>query len=150
MSDLVGLARARVASPDASGAITHDRGQDAERGNTYRTEEVEVIQLLDGDIEAILPKGMSIDHLEVEVSGGAVTLESRTSDPDASLAEYTGPGMGEGHSTWKRNKLSEDGNGTYDWYQAAATHSFKVKQGTAGSMHDFQRGCSSYDASATC
>ncbi|MER7700351.1 MULTISPECIES: hypothetical protein [unclassified Streptomyces] len=110
--------------------------QAAERGNTYRTEEVEVIPLLDGDVEAVLPKGMSIDHLKVKVSEGSVTLESQTSNPDASLAEYAGPGMaadwvpsgsgqyilrvpgmGEGHFTWKRNKLSEDGSGTYDWYQ---------------------------------
>lgn len=109
--------------------------QAAEQGNTYRTEDVEVIPLLDGDVEAILPKNMSIDHLKVEVSGGAVTLESQTSNPDESLAEYAGPGMadwvnngsgqyiltvpgmGQGHFTWKRNKLSEDGSGTYDWYQ---------------------------------
>ncbi|WP_143688529.1 hypothetical protein [Streptomyces barkulensis] len=109
--------------------------QAAERGNTYRSEEVEVIPLLDGDVEAILPKGTVIDSLGVEVSDGAVTLESETSNPDVALAEYAGPGMadwvnngsgqyilrvpgmGEGHFTWKRNKLSDDGSGTYDWYQ---------------------------------
>ncbi|MFD4019037.1 hypothetical protein [Streptomyces sindenensis] len=110
--------------------------QAAEHGNTYRIDDVEVIPLLGGDVEAIIPKSTSIEHLTVEVSEGAVTLESQTSNPGEALAEYSGPGMaadwvpngsgqyilrvpgmGEGHFTWKRNKLSEDGSGTYDWYQ---------------------------------
>ncbi|MEU9674934.1 MULTISPECIES: hypothetical protein [Streptomyces] len=110
--------------------------QAAEQGNTYRVDDVEVIPLLDGDVEAIIPKSTIIEHLTVDVADGAVTLEAETSNPGEALAEYGGPGMaadwvpdgsgqyilrvpgmGEGHFTWKRNKLAEDGSGTYDWYQ---------------------------------
>ncbi|MEI7033120.1 hypothetical protein [Streptomyces pratensis] len=107
----------------------------ADRGHSYRTEDVEVIPLLDGEVEAVLPKETSIDFLTVEVSDGDVTLESQVSNPDESDAEFAGPGMadwdndgsgqyilrvpgvGEGHFTWKRNKLSSDGDNAYDWYQ---------------------------------
>ncbi len=109
--------------------------QAAENGKSYRTEEVEVISLLDGDVEAIVPKDMKIDFVNVATSDGKVTLESQASNPDVNRAEYAGPGMadwendgsgqyiiriggvGEGHFTWKRNKLASDGNSTYDWYQ---------------------------------
>ncbi len=61
--------------------------QAAEHGNTYRIDDVEVIPLLDGNVEAIIPKSTSIDHLTVEVADGAVTLESQTSNPGEALAE---------------------------------------------------------------
>ncbi len=37
--------------------------QAAEHGNTYRIDDVEVIPLLGGDVEAIIPKSTSIEHL---------------------------------------------------------------------------------------
>lgn len=139
---------AKKETRSAAGKRAQFLSKAAERGDIYRSEDIDVVTLLDGEVEVAIPKEAAIDSLTVEVKSGEVTVDSGTSNADQDAARFGGPGMapywshngsgqyiltvkgiGDALFLWKREKLASDGSGSYDFYQysrKAIAHPYSV------------------------